>query len=672
MMPAPFAVRAVNDLIRNKSVHFIHVRENNREKAMLENDKARGRSMLPVSRRRFVQGLAAGGAVAALDWRAGWTSAETGQQQTPATLTGKDFELTIDSLPVNFTGRRSIATAVNGSVPGPILRWRQGDTVTISVTNRLPTPTSIHWHGMRIPAEMDGVPGLSYPGIAPGKTFVYRFPVLQNGTYWYHSHSGFQEQLGLWGALVIEPRDKDPIEYDRDYVVLLSDWTDTNPETLYSNLKKQSDYYNFHRRTAGTFIEDVKSKGLRSTVRNRLMLGRMDMSPTDIADVTSATYTYLMNGNPPDANWAALFKPGERVRLRFINASAMTLFDVRIPGLPMTVVQADGNYVQPVTVDEMRLGVAETYDVIVQPQEDQAYTIFAQPESRGSYARGTLAPRMGMTAAIPPMDPFPLRTMADMGMGGMAQRKGMKMSGMSSDQMPGMKDMQMNGTSQNSMPEMKDMDMSGMRDGALDQPAGKTPFPQPGLRTTRLMAPSSQRMSRTAQTREGEVPLRLGPEVASVPMSTSPRLRDPGDGLNGNGRRVLTYADLRALYKGVDGRPPTREIILHLTGNMVRFIWGFDAYKFSQAEPIHLKLGERVRFVLINDSMMEHPIHLHGLWSELENGSGELSPYKHTLLVKPAERVSYLISADTPGRWAFHCHLLYHMAAGMFRTVVVS
>jgi FtsP/CotA-like multicopper oxidase with cupredoxin domain len=278
------------------------------------------------------------------------------------------------------------------------------------------------------------------------------------------------------------------------------------------------------------------------------------------------------------------------------------------------------------------------------------------------------------------MDPFPLRTMADMGMGGMAQMKGMKMSGMSSDQMPGMKDMRMKGMSDKStpemnnmdMPEMKDMDMSEMSDGALDPLAGKTPFPQPGLRTTRLVPPSSQMMSRSAQTREGEVPLRLGPEVASVPMNTSPRLHDPGDGLNGNGRRVLTYADLRALYKGVDGRAPTREIILHLTGNMVRFIWGFDAYKFSQAEPIHLKLGERVRFVLINDTMMEHPIHLHGLWSELENGSGEFSPYKHTLLVKPAERVSYLISADTTGRWAFHCHLLYHMAAGMFRTVVVS
>ncbi len=428
---------------------------------------------LTLTRRRFVQGMAA-----LVEAKFSQASAET-IAHSPSVLTGNHFDLAIEPHHVDFIRRRVKAIKINGSLPGPTLKWREGETVTIAVTNHLPDATSIHWHGMRIPAEMDGVPGLSYAGIAPGKTFVYRFPVLQNGTYWYHSHSGFQEQLGLWGALVIEPRDKDPIEYDRDYVVLLCDWTDTKPETLYSNLKKQSDYYNFHRRTAGTFIEDVKSKGLRSTVRNRLKLGRMDMSPTDIADVTSATYTYLMNGNPPDANWTALFKPGERVRLRFINASAMTLFDVRIPGLPMTVVQADGNYVQPVTVDEMRLGVAETYDVIVQPQEDQAYTIFAQPESRGGYARGTLAPRMGMTAAIPPMDPFPLRTMADMGMGGMAQMKGMKMSGMSSDQMPGMKDMQMSGTSQNSMPEMKDMDMSGMRDGALDPLAGKTPFPQP-------------------------------------------------------------------------------------------------------------------------------------------------------------------------------------------------
>ena len=638
---------------------------------------------LTVTRRRFVQGIAAAGLATLVEGKFSQASAET-IAHSPSVLTGNHFDLAIEPHHVDFTGRRVKAIKINGTLPGPTLKWREGDTVTIAVTNHLPAETSIHWHGMRIPAEMDGVPGLSYAGIAPGKAFVYRFPVLQNGTYWYHSHSGFQEQLGLWGALVSEPRDKDPIEYDRDYVVLLCDWTDTKPETLYSNLKKQSDYYNFHKRTAGTFIEDVKSKGLRSTVRDRLMWGRMDMNPTDIADVTSATYIYLMNGNPPGANWSALFNPGERVRLRFINASSMTIFDVRIPGLPMTVAQADGNCIQPVTVDEFRIGVAETYDVIVQPHEETAYTIFAQPQSRGSYARGTLTPRMGMTAEIPPIDSYPLRTMADMGMGGMAHMKGVKMDGMPSDQMPGMQGMQM---SDNSMPAMKTMDMSGMKDrdmsamshthvdehtGALNEPAGMTPFPQPGPSTTRLIPPPSQMMSRPTQTLEGEAPLHIGPQVVGVAMQTSPQLHDAGDGLNGNGRRVLTYADLRALYKGVDGRTPTREMILHLTGNMERFIWGFDGRKLSQAEPIHLKLGERVRFVLINDTMMEHPIHLHGLWSELENGNGEFSPYKHTLIVKPAERVSYLVSADTPGRWAFHCHLQYHMEAGMFRTVVVS
>jgi CopA family copper-resistance protein len=643
-----------------------------------------------VTRRRFVQGVAIAGVAALVEGKFNQAGAET-IAHSPAILTGTHFDLAIEPHHVDFTGKRRKAIRINGSLPGPTLKWRDGDTITVAVTNHLPETTSIHWHGMRIPAEMDGVPGLSFAGIAAGQTFIYRFPVVQNGTYWYHSHSRSQEQIGLIGALIIEPRDKDPIEYDRDYVVLLSDWSDTDPDTLYANLKKQSDYYNYHKRTAGAFIDDVETKGLRSTVADRLRWGRNDMTPTDIADVNSSTYIYLINGNPPGANWTALFNPGERVRLRFINGSAMTLFDVRIPGLPMTVVQADGNYVQPVTVDEFRIGTAETYDVIVQPREEKAYTIFAQPEARGRYARGTLAPRMGMTAEIPPMDPYPLRTMADMGMAGMSNMQGMKMSGMSADQMQGMMGMPTKGMSHNGMPEMKnmsnDMDMSAMKDGDmsamdhthLDKPtvplihplAGMTPFPQPGPRITRLMSPPSQMMPRPTQTLEGEVPLHVGPEVVAV-MKTSPRLRDPGDGLNGNGRRVLTYADLRALYRGVDDRQPTREIILHLTGSMERFIWGFDGRKFSQAEPIHLKLGERVRFVLINDTMMEHPIHLHGLWSELENGSGEFAPYKHTLIVKPAERLTYLVSADTPGRWAFHCHLQYHMEAGMFRTVIVS
>src|ERR1700756_2709492 len=418
--------------------------------ATLERDHS-----LTLTRRRFVQGVAAVGIAAAVEGKFNQADAEV-IDHSPSVLTGNHFDLTIEPHHANFTGRRTKAIKINGSFPGPTLKWREGETVTVAVTNHLPVMTSIHWHGVRVPAAMDGVPGLSFGGIAPGQRFVYRIPVVQNGTYWYHSHSGSQEQIGLIGALIIEPRDHDPIAYDRDYVVLLSDWSDTDPDTLYANLKKQSDYYNYHKRSAGTFIDDVENKGLRSTVADRLRWGRNDMTPTDIADVNSSTYIYLMNGNPPGRNWTALFNPGERVRLRFINGSAMTLFDVRIPGLPMTVVQADGNCVQPVTVDEFRIGTAETYDVIVQPREEKAYTIFAQPEARGRYARGTLAPRMGMAAEIPPMDPYPLRTMADMGMGGMANMKGMNTGGMSSDQMTGMKDMQMARNSNNSIPDMKD------------------------------------------------------------------------------------------------------------------------------------------------------------------------------------------------------------------------
>ena len=659
---------------------------------------AEGARILPISRRRFVQGLAAGASIAAID-TVGWPAfGETGQQ-TPPTLAGKHFALTIDSLPVNFTGRRSVATAVNGSVPGPILRWQEGDTVTLAVTNRLKVPTSIHWHAIRLPSDMDGVPGLSFPGIAPGETFQYKFPVVQNGTYWYHSHSRFQEQTGLSGAIVIDPIGKDTIECDRDYVVLLTDWTDTNPETIFSNLKEQSDYYNYHRLTLANFISEAKAKGLGPTVSDRLAWARMNMSPTDIADVTGATYTYLLNGITPRANWTGLFKPGERIRLRFINASAMTFFDVRVPGLRMTVVQADGNDVEPVTVDEFRIGVAEIYDVIVQPKDDAAYTIFAQSEDRTGYARGTLAPRMGMTASVPPMDPRPVRTMMDMGMGGM-KMGGMDMSGVdgmtkadmpasgkdaaaqSKPAMPGMKMNQpgMTGMDMGShsaahgmpAPPTEEQHQGGTAGMTMGSSSGMTPFPQPGPNTMPIMTASGAANAEVDLRPSNPKQMHIGPQVVQVPMHVSERLNDPGDGLHNNGRRVLTYADLRARYRAVDPRPPTREIQLHLTGNMERFIWGFDGEKFSSAKPIELKLGERVRFVLINDTMMEHPIHLHGLWSELENGHGAFNPYKHTITVKPAERVSYLISADTPGRWAYHCHLLYHMEAGMFRTVVVA
>jgi CopA family copper-resistance protein len=654
---------------------------------------AQGRAISAFTRRRFVQGLAAGGAIAALGLR-GWRTFAEGVPQTPPTLTGSHFDLVIDYLPVHFTGHCAVATAVNGSVPGPTLKWKEGDNVTLQVTNRLKVPSSIHWHAIRLPSDMDGVPGLSFPGIAPGETFHYRFPVKQNGTYWYHAHSRFQEQTGLLGAIVIDPLEKHPIQFDREYVVMFTDWTDANPETIFSNLKQDSEYYNFHQRTAGTFFSDVKKNGLGRAISNRLMWGRMNMTPTDISDVSGFTYTYLLNGNPPNGNWTALFKPGERIRLRFINGSSATFFDVRIPGLPMTVIAADGNDTEPVTVDEFRMGVAEVYDVVVQPKDDFAYTVFAQSEDRTGYARGTLAPRMGMTAALPPMDPRPARTMVDMG--NMAGMKMGNMSGMDMSGVDGMKKQDMQGTSgidtggfkgatsgtkENKSEENGNQGMPGMRMGCQSVQGmagmeigttGKTPFPQPGPNTMPLVPSSGAAMTKVKLQPPNPVKMHLGPRVDMVPVQVTERLNDPGDGLANNGRRVLTYAHLRARYRGVDGRPPTREIELHLTGNMERFIWGFNGEKFSSSKPIEMQLGERVRIVLVNDTMMEHPIHLHGLWSELENGQKEFNPYKHTVIVKPSERVSYLVSADTPGEWAFHCHLLYHMEAGMFRTVVVS
>jgi CopA family copper-resistance protein len=628
-----------------------------------------------LSRRRFVQGLVAGGAIAGFDlWR--MPAMATRSMAEQAVLTGNHFDLVIDDMPVNFTGRNAVATAVNGSIPGPLLRWREGDTVTISVTNRLKVATSIHWHGVRSPADMDGVPGLSFPGIAAGETFTYRIPVKQSGTYWYHSHSRFQEQTGHYSALVIDPLDKDSVEYDRDDVIMLSDWTDEDPETLFSNLKEKSDYYNYQQPTVGTFLRDVRKKGLGATVSDRMMWGAMNMNPTDILDVSGSTYTYLINGKPPAANWTALFRPLERVRLRFINGSSMSIFDVRIPGLPMRVVQTDGNDVEPVTVDEFRISVAETYDVIVHPQDESGFTIFAQSEDRTGYPRATLASRSGMSAPVPPMDPRPKLTMVDMGMA-MGNMPGMQMgtaggankqgaAGSSMENMPGMK----------MGDDMSGMDMGKMPGMKMETPAPSAsrgpfamPFPQPGPATTGMLAAPT-----TAQPPSLPKPiaLREGPQVDNVAEAPTERLAEPGAGLNGNGRRVLTYADLRARYRGADPRPPAREIEIHLTGNMMRFIWGFDGEKFSSAEPIQLKLGERVRFILVNDTMMAHPIHLHGLWSELENGNGEARPYKHTINVKPGERLSYLVSADTPGRWAYHCHLLYHMEAGMFRAVIVS
>jgi CopA family copper-resistance protein len=602
-----------------------------------------------LGRRRFVEGLALTAGLTAFG------RAKAHAATPPATLRGDRIDLTIGPTRVNFTGRDRTATTVNGSLPAPIIRLREGDAVTLNVTNRLKEPTSIHWHGILLPNAMDGVPGLTFRGIMPNETFTYRFPIRQAGTYWYHSHSGMQEQTGLYGALLLEPRSKEPYSYQREYVVLLSDWTDEDPMTVLSNLKQQSDYYNFRQRTAGTFAGDVERNGLGATVDDRLMWGKMRMSPTDIMDVTGATYTFLMNGQPPAWNWTGLFGRGEKVRLRFINSASMTTFDVRIPGLTMTVVQADGSDVEPIEVDEFRIGVAETYDVIAAPRQD-AYTIFAQAQDRSGYARGTLAVREGLAAPIPPMDPRPQRTMADMGMsmGGMKGMSGMDMGHDSRPIGQSMGGMDMSHMDMTKMtPEEREQHMAMMAAMAHDKkPADDIP--------------TSNADGVDPKTLPGQV------GVDNVAMETKDKLGEAGIGLDGNGRRNLTYRDLRALRPNRQSAPPTRALEFHLTGNMERFIWGFDGKKFSQAGPIRVALGERIRFALINDTMMEHPIHLHGYLFEVENGQGNRLPLKHTINVKPAERMSFVFTADAPGYWAFHCHLQYHMEAGMFRTVLVS
>jgi CopA family copper-resistance protein len=596
-----------------------------------------------ITRRRFVEGLAAAGVGArVLSSRA---------SAMPA-LAGSAFDLAIGALPVNITGRPRIATAVNGSLPGPTLRFREGDTVTVNVRNTLRESTSIHWHGLYLPNAMDGVPGLTFRGIAPGETFTYRFPVRQAGTYWYHSHSGMQEQTGLSGPLILEARGREPYTYQRDHVVMLTDWTDEEPMTVVSNLKQQSDYYNKHRRTLGTFVEDAKRDGLSATIDDRMMWGKMRMSPTDIMDVGGATYTFLMNGQSPAANWTALFTPGENVRLRFINGSSMTTFDVRIPGLELRIVAADGSDVEPVVVEEFRIGVAETYDVIVRPRPG-AYTIFAQAQDRTGYARGTLAVRSGMTAAVPPLDPPPLRTMADMGM----SHEGMSHEGMGKGAMGNGGMGSMDHGAMGSMDHAAPGSMGGSM-GTMDHAAMGHAVPAKEIPTTNADGVDPQS-------------LRGQPNVDNVAMAPKDRLGEAGTGLDGNGRRILTYRDLRSIAPHAP-TVPERAIEFHLTGNMERWVWGFNGKKFSEAKAVRVRLGERIRFVLINDTMMEHPIHLHGYLFEVENGQGDRLPLKHTINVKPGERMGFVFTADQPGHWAFHCHLLYHMEMGMFRTVLVS
>ncbi|USF89217.1 copper resistance system multicopper oxidase [Candidatus Endoriftia persephone] len=611
-----------------------------------------------------------GGAVAGLGLGSSALAAAM-KQQGPQTLRGTDFNLTIGEQAVNFTGAPRIGTTVNGSLPAPILRWREGDTVTMRVTNLLSETSSIHWHGIILPSAMDGVPGIAtgFNGIKPGETFTYQFPVAQSGTYWYHSHSGFQEQTGLYGPIIIDPREPEPFSYDRDYVVMFSDWTDEDPTDVYAKLKKLSHYYNFNERTHTDLMKDLKEKGLAATWNNRKMWNQMRMSQRDLSDVTGYTYTFLTNGQTPADGWTGLFRRGEKVRLRFINGSAMTFFDVRIPGLKMTVVAADGQYIEPVTVDEFRMGVAETYDVIVEPKDDTAYTIFAQDIARSGYARGTLTPDPSLTATIPEMDPVPNLGHGDMGMN-MMNHTGHDMSGMdhSQHQMPDGKMMSGMDHSQHQMPDGKMM--SGM-DHSQHQMAG---MDMGGMQLAQAPSAKPAMKPNPSDFTAGPVhhaATEYGPHVdmrADVPQY---RLDDPGVGLRNNGRRVLTYADLRNLRTTHDHREPDREIELHLTGNMGRYMWSINGVKHSDAEPLRWKLGERLRITFVNDTMMNHPMHLHGMWSDLETGDNNFIPRKHTVIVQPGSRISYRVTVDAEGGWAYHCHLLYHML-GMFRTVIVS
>jgi len=561
-----------------------------------------------INRRTFVKGVAVASAFAS-----GLGSLEAKNIQPSINkkhdLYGTEFHLVISKIAVNFTGTPAIATTINGQIPAPTLHFKEGETVTIHVYNDLDVDSSIHWHGIILPTNMDGVPNISFEGIKPKESFTYTFTIKQSGTYWYHSHSGFQEQTGVYGAIVIEPKVKDPYSYDRDYVVALSDWSDEKPESIYRKLKLMGDYYNFNQRTVGNFFSEAKEDGFFSALSKRKMWNQMRMSDRDLSDVTGYTYTYLMNGHTPNSHYKAPFKQGEKIRLRFINASAMTFFDIRIPNLKMMVVATDGNNIEPVSVDEFRMGVAETYDVIVEPKDKKAYAIFAQSFDRSGYAIGSLTSNSTI-ASTPPMDEVPRLTHVDMGM---------------------------------DMSKMKGMDMK--KDSKMKMPMKK------------------------------KIPITSLPEARGVQTTMrvkNPqyRLSDAGAGLRNNGRRVLTYADLKSLDGVVDTKAPQREIILRLTGNMERYMWSINGIKYSDSKPLQFHYGERLRITYINDTMMNHPMHLHGMWSDLETGDGRLVR-KHTIVVQPASKISMQVTVDAKGEWAYHCHLLYHMG-GMFRKVVVS
>ncbi|HEX5787654.1 MAG TPA: copper resistance system multicopper oxidase [Woeseiaceae bacterium] len=580
---------------------------------------------------RGLQLAALGGLSARLPLPA-WATADAGGAAEDA------WDLAIGPAPITLGDRRATAAGINGTVPGPLIRLREGRDVVLNVSNRLDDPSSIHWHGLLLPFDMDGVPGISFDGIAPGETFTYRFRVRQHGTYWYHSHSGLQEQAGVYGPLVIDPAGADRVAADREFVILLSDWTFENPHRVLANLKFEDDYYN-RNRVAGQRPFDEWA--------------RMRMSKSDIADVSAATYTYLLNGRDAAANWTGLFAAGERVRLRFINGSAMSFFNVRIPGLTMTVVQADGQDVEPVAVEEFQIGTAETYDVIVTPAAG-AWTIMCESADRSGYVRGTLASQPGLTAAVPPLREPPLLNMADMGMDHGA--------------MGGSAGNEAHTSMEHSAMDHSATDHAAIDHGATDDSAAMD-HSAAGHAGHGQAAPADP----LADLPPVDHRHRRGPGVDGVADMPASRLHEPGAGLADVPHRALAYTDLRSLVPGRDERAPGRVIELHLTGNMHRYMWSFDGLKFSEVTgPIELGWNERVRLLFVNDTMMAHPIHLHGMFVELVNGNGPYNPRKHTVVVKPAERLAVDLTADEPGPWAFHCHLLYHMQAGMMRVVRVA
>lgn len=577
------------------------------------------------SRRQLLQGLLMGGVASALapTTQAARSTVGSTTSGTAKVITGPVVDLVIGESHVNFTGESRIATTINGSLPAPTLKFREGDEVTIRVTNTLRVPTSIHWHGIILPYEMDGVPGISFNGIAPGETFVYKFTLQQSGTYWYHSHSGFQKMTGLYGALIIEPREGELYPVDHDHIVQLSDWTDEDPMRVFAKLKMQSDMYNYNQPTVGDFFSDIANNGLGLALENRKMWNQMRMNPTDLADLSASTLTFLINGRTTNDNWTGIAKPGERVRVRFINTSSNTLFDVRIPGLSMQIIQADGQNVKPVSIDEFRFGPGETYDAIIETT-DEAHTLFAQSIDRSGFVRGSLAATAGLEAAVPAMDKAEPLSMTDM-MGGMS---------------------------------------------AMDHGAGHAGHAAPAPQNQHDHSAHQNPLSVPSQTVR-HARTEYGATVDARVNTPRVNLDDPGIGLRNNGRRVLTLADLHSL-EALDPVTPVREIELHLTGNMERYSWSIDGLEFKDSSPIHMQHGECVRIILQNDTMMTHPMHLHGMWSDIENEHGELLSRRHTILVQPAQRISFLTTPEDAGRWAWHCHLMFHMDAGMFRKVVVS